>query len=289
MTGSTWPSLPSQDKTRIPDELLPVDELVDDVPLYQPERERALDSPFSNTEPLERVKQILDTWSYNRNLYPGWLVFPYGQERTALSWSTDEWEPAILNALPELAPVERLNAIRELLWRRDILLEPINRELETAAIDALELGDCQKRTIEGVENIREDWTSIRDTWRTVAVALVTDARFGVKESLFWQRLQAVAPFTNDAPDIAHKIHQERCLWAIYSLNFEDLNRCLDSWDVENCDPVWMVRKAALLTEAVRHDESRTLIHRGLSLIRRDPAGDFSIAAASREGWILAPQ
>ena len=172
------------------------------------------------------------------------------------------------------------------MWRRDILLEPINRELETADIDALELGDCQKRTIESVENIREDWTSIRDVWRTVAVALVTDARFGVKESLFWQRLEAVAPFTNDAPDIAHKIHQERCLWAIYSLNFEDLNRCLDSWDVENCDPVWMVRKAALLTEAVRLDESRTLIHRGLSLIRRDLAGDFGIAAASREGWTL---
>ena len=48
----------------------------------------------------------------------------------------------------------------------------------------------------------------------------------------------------------------------------------------------MVRKAALLTEAVRLDESRTLIHSGLSLIRRDLAGDFSIAAASREGWTL---
>ena len=45
------------------------------------------------------MKQILDTWAYNRNLYTEWLVFPYGEERTALSWSTDEWEPAILNAL----------------------------------------------------------------------------------------------------------------------------------------------------------------------------------------------
>ena len=35
---TTWPSLPSQDKTRIPAELLAVDELVHDVPLYQPEK-----------------------------------------------------------------------------------------------------------------------------------------------------------------------------------------------------------------------------------------------------------
>ena len=283
---TTWPSLPSQEETTIPDEFLPVDELVDDVPLCQPKRERAPDSPFSNQEPIERVKLVIDTWAHNRDLYPGWLAFPSGQERSALSSSTNEWEPAILNALPELAPVERLNAIRELFWRRDILLEPITPELETAATNALELFDCQKRTVEGVEESREDWASIRDTWRTVAVALMTAARIDVKEELFWQRLESVAPFANDAPDIAHRIHQERCLWASYSLDFEDLNWRLDSWDVENCDPIWMVRKAALLTEVFRFEESRTLIQRALRLIRRGLAGDFSIAAASREGWAL---
>ena len=63
-------------------------------------------------------------------------------------------------------------------------------------------------------------------------------------------LKLLSPFTNDVPDIAHRVHQERCLWAIYSLDFEGLNRCLESWEVENCDPIWMVRKAALLTEAI---------------------------------------
>ena len=283
---TTWPSLPSQEETMVPAELLPVDELVDDVPLYQPERKRAANSPFSDNEPLERVKLVLNTWAHNRNLYPGWIAFPSGQEHTALSWSTDEWEPAILNSLPELAPVERLNAIREILWRRDILVEPITPELETAAVSALELVDCQKRTMEGIEEIRDDWASIRDAWRTVAVALVSYARLDVNEASFWQRLEAVALFTNDTPEIAHRIHQERCLWAVYSLNFESLNRCLDDWDVDNCDPVWMVRKAGLLTEAARFDESRTLINRALNLIRRGLAGDFNIAAASRESWAL---
>ena len=49
----------------------------------------------------------------------------------------------------------------------------------------------------------------------------------------------------------------------------------------------MVRKAALLTEALRLDESRTLIHRALNLIRRGLAGNLNIATASREGWTLS--
>ena len=283
---TTWPSMPIKEERPVPNELLPVDELVDDVPLCQPARKRSANAPFSEYEPLDRVKLVLDTWAHNRKLYPGWLAFPTGQERWMLSHSTDEWEPVILNALSELGPVERLNGIRELLWRRDILLEPLTPDLESASVSALELIDCRQRTIEGVEENREDWADIRDAWRTVAVALVTAARIDAKEELFWQRLESVAPFANDAPDIANRIHQERCLWASYSLDFEDLNWRLDSWDVENCAPIWMVRKAALLTEALRFEESRTLIQRALRLIRRGLAGDFSIAAASREGWAL---
>ena len=51
-------------------------------------------------------------------------------------------------------------------------------------------------------------------------------------------------------------------------------------------PFGWFAKAALLTEAFRFEESRTFIQRALRLIRRGLAGDFSIAAASREGWAL---
>ena len=75
---TTWPSLPSQEETAIPDEFLPVDELVDDVPHRQPNRKRAPDSPFSNQEPIERVRLVVDTWAHNRDLYPGVVGFPIG-------------------------------------------------------------------------------------------------------------------------------------------------------------------------------------------------------------------
>ena len=284
---TTWPSLPIKQDTPVRDELLPVDELVDDVPLEEPARKRSAATPFSDVEPIERVKLVLDTWAHNRKLYPGWLVYPSGQERGMLRQSTDEWEPVILQALSELAPIEQLKAIRELLWRRDILLESITPQLESAAASALELVDCQYRTIAGVEEEREDWAELRDAWRTVAVILVTYARLMVDEDLFWRRVEAVAPFDNDLPDISHRIHQERCLWAIYTLNIADLNRCLESWEVANCDPIWMVRKAALLTEAFRFEESRNLIQCALNQIRKGLAGNLNIAIASREGWALS--
>ena len=89
---------------------------------------------FSENESLERVKQILDIWGYNRDLYPGWIVYPTGVERSDFKRRTDAWEPPILASFSEFSAIERLRAIYELVWRREILLEPITQQLEKAAV-----------------------------------------------------------------------------------------------------------------------------------------------------------
>ena len=241
----------------------------------------------SSSESLDRIRDALDIWAHNRKLYPGWLVFPSGQERSDLSHRTGDWEPPILSAFPHFTPVEQLKAIRELMWRKEILLEPITPDLEAAAKQALHKVDCEKHTIGGVHTTRDDWAEVREAWIAVALVLVTDARLDCNLSLFEQRLDALKPFVNDGPDIEHRIQQERCLWAVYSLEFGHLNELLDGWTVENCDPAWMLRKAALLTEARRYDESVSLVERALNSLRQDPAESKSIASASREGWALA--
>ena len=217
----------------------------------------------SSSESLDRIRNVPDIWTHNRELYPGWLVFPSGQERSDLSHRTGDWEPPILSAFPHFTPVEQLKAIRELMWRKEILLEPITPDLEAAAKQALHKIDCEKHTIGGVHTTRDDWAEVREAWIAVALVLVTDARLDCNLSLFEQRLDALKPFVNDGPDIEHRIQQERCLWAVYSLEFGHLNELLDGWTVENCDPAWMLRKAALLTEARRYDESVSLVERAL--------------------------
>ena len=227
---TTWPSLPSEDKLNIPELLQPVEELVSAVPQAQPERQWSSENPFDNTEELARVKETLEVWEHNRQLYPGWLAFPSGQERGGLSRRTNEWEQPILNALPELDPVERLSAIRELIWRREILLEPLTQNLVAKAEEVLHSIDCEKRTIDGGEDARGDWAEIREAWRTVGLALLTDARLDCNGSLFEQRLDALGPFANDHVDVAHRLQHERCLWDIFSLGFESLNQRLDRWE-----------------------------------------------------------
>ena len=278
-----WPSLPSDQKNAaLPKRLEPIEVIKADTPQEEPH------SPPSSSESgnaADSVRRLLGIWAHNREIYPGWLAVP-SSARYSLSRCTDKWEPMILQVLPDFAPVERLNAIRELVWRKEILLEPILSQLESAAEEVLKTIDCQSRTIEGVADLTIEWATVREAWRTVALALVTVARHGLAHDAFKQRIEALSSFLQDDPVIPHRIHHERCLWAIYSMDFEALNGLLEGWKTENCDPVWMIRKAALLTETGRNDEASELIEYALATIRESPADDRSVAGPSRESWAL---
>ena len=269
---SEWPSRPSWQHLPIPELIQPVEEVVSDEPKDEPNEQ------FS-------VGDILNVWTHNRTVYPGWLAAP-ATARASMGWQTGLWESRILNKLPDFTPVERLKAIRELVWRREILLDPISSELEAAAQDVLNLIDCQNRTIDGSTDPEIEWGPIREAWRTVALALVTAARHSLDQNIFEQRIEALLPFLQDDIDVDHRIRHERCLWAIYSMDFGALDGLLKDWRTENCDPVWMMRKAALLFETGQHDEATELSEHALSTIRGMPTGDLSLAGPSRESWAL---
>ena len=260
---TTWPTIPLPEDNELLEYLQPVVRIETEVPSSHPEVERHTSSPLYENETPERIRQVIEVWSHNRKLYPGWLVFPSGQAQAELSRHTSDWEPHILKALSDFSPEESLHAIRELMWRYEIMLEPITPVIERAAQQTLDAIDCQNRIVKDSEEVPASWSSVRESWRSVALALVTDARLDCKNDLFERRLKALEPFADDDPDVAHRMRQERCLWATYSLDFESLNELLDSWHVEDSDPVWMLRKAALLTEARRNDDSKPLVRTAL--------------------------
>ncbi len=279
---TAWPSPQSQPNPEIPEHLEPVVEIASE----QPRKEPDAGSQIVPSDLPEAVRRALQTWEHNRSLYPGWLLFPSGEEREKLRMRTNDWEGHILRSFPELAPVERLKAVRELVWRREILLEPISSELESAAEEVLKAVDCRNRTINEVTKSGIDWTSVRESWRIVALALLTPARFRFDRDLFDQRIEALKPFKNDHPDIAHHVMHERCLWEIYSMNFEALERLLEDWSVQDSDPVWMLRKAAMFWELDRNDEAAGLVRDALGAIRTSNTHVPNVANASREGWAL---
>ena len=282
----TWPSPPSQDRTPIPERLQPIDCGASTVPREIPHIEANTNSPDYDNEPLHKVRQVIEAWAHNRTIYPGWLVFPSGVERAEVSWRINDWEPHILKALPELEPVERLYALRELSWLREILLEPVTIEFASEAKNVLNTIDRKRRLIAGVQANAHDWTEIWQAWQTVAFALVTDARFDSDQSLFERLLNALEESCEDSSDGQHRIHHERCLWAVYSLDFERLGRLLDSWQLGDCDQIWRMRKAALLTEIGRHDESGALIEEALKSVGENHSSTPNVAVATLESWAL---
>ena len=275
-----WPSRRQWPIPNVPDRLQPVIEVDSD----EPKREPNVPQPDSGDLP-NLVRQTIEVWSHNRRIYPGWLAVPaIAQHR--LHWSIREWEPLILKALPDLASLQRLDAIRELVWHREILLEPISPQLESAAEETLKLIDCQNRTIDGIAVTGIEWGNIREAWRAVALALVTVARHNFNQGMFNQRIEALSSFLSDDPDVAQRIRHERCLWAIYSMDYEELESLLKGWQTENDDPVWMMRKAAILAETDQTDDAEELFERALSIIRESPDDGRSVAGPSQEGWAL---
>ena len=276
-----WPTKRANRFPPIPGHLRPVYKSVYTVPIEESTELSELDSDNASA----RVRNMLDVWEHNRMIYPGWLVVP-STVRRGLSYSTNTWEPRILDAFPDLPRLVQLSAIYELVWRREILLDPISTKLEAAAVTVLSQIDCHARTIDGSPDSEIEWSTVRQKWRTIALGLVRVARHRFDQDLFEQRIALLSPFLDDEMDLPNRIHHERCLWAISSMDFVALEGLLADWNTEDCDSVWMIRKSALLAEVGQKDGAAQLVEQALAAIRELPINDRSVAGPSREAWAL---
>ena len=274
-----WPTpIPAQ--VSIPDYLKPVATVGGDRPIAEP------NAPSRDTPaPADSVRALLQAWKHNRSIYPGWLTFT-AKIRNHLSPSTDGWEPHILSTTSEFDAIERLHALEELIWRREMLLDPMSDKLERAAADALHKVDCQRRVADGVDGSRARWADVRAVWRTIALALVTIARQRFDRERFDQRIKALSPVLDDHDDVHQRICHERALWFLHSMNFEALETVLSDWSAHTHDPVWSLRKASILVEIHRNDEAQRLVRDALDAIRSTPWDGHDLSMPSRESWAL---
>ena len=277
-----WPDPTMWNPPESRERLQPVEVVTSDLPTEELWHPQDADASQSKED---LAREVLKVWTHNRTVYPGWLMVPLEVRRSFVS-RTSNWESAILEILGALSPLERLYGIRELLWRYEVSLELISPRLESEAADVLELIDCEARTVGGDSSPEIDWIEAREAYREVALTLVTVARHRLDEGVFVQRVAAAVQFDDDDPNVNHRIRHERSLWAAVSLDFETLDGLLSDWNTEHSDPIWTLRKAALLNEIGRDDEARGLIGGAILDIRRFPTDDRSVAGQSREGWGL---
>lgn len=232
----------------------------------------------------DRVAKAVDAWRHNRECYPGWIVFPRDMRPTQ-RLTVQNWVPIILEVLPELGLLERLDVLYEVVWRIEKSLAWMPAALETAADGVLAALDCDAQTVAGDSTVA-DWRTIRIQWREVALSLLTAARYRLDADAFEARLNRLKDYMSDNSDVAQRIEHERCLWLLWDLDFESLEESLGAWDAGGADPMWKVRKAALLRNVGRDEEADELVQEAMAEIRaaRESRQDF--AASSREGWAL---
>ena len=286
---SDWPSPSRRPTPPVPDYLQPVQRVIDHEPKSEPTLKPRNDQITDGS--LAGVRALLEVWRHNRKeTYPGWLTAPT-QVRSKM-WSTRENAAAILDVLPELPSLERLNGVRELMWRWEIQLEPISplepmsSRLEQAAREVLDRVDSLGEKVDGEDAPDADWPMVCEAWVAVGLALVTAARLRFDEEEFNKRLLAISPYQDENRDVGHYIRHERCLWATFSLEYASLGDQLNEWEVETGDPVWMMRKAALLFEIGEDEKAQELNALALERSRQTSRDAENIGMLSREAWAL---
>ena len=280
---SDWPLISKISKEEIPFHLEPVQRFPALLPKPEPRPERSAED-IGNDAPAP-ILETIAIWAHNRNLYPNWLVLPF-RRVNQLSSVTSEWERVILASMGQHSIDRQLEFLAEILWRKSILMEPLDPKLEKAAVGALSKFDCKAECIEGDFALDVDWNTIRINWKMVATALLTEARHQLDAEIFNEWHEALSQYKETDGNLLQRLNHEKCLWEVLGLNYKGLQSALNDWNANAAEPAWMMRKAALLFEAGLDGEATRLVDTALQHIRELPKEEGSLAAESREGWAL---
>jgi hypothetical protein len=230
---------------------------------------------------LDELRATVEVWRYNRRLYPGWIVASQ-PARTHLWWNTEGWISAVLEHLPALTPTDRVEVIEELNWRLETSLVPLTTELVAAISEALSTVDP------GALCGRRGDRDLRDRWVRLAAALLRAAREADDDTAFERWVEALAPHRPDHAWLGPRIAYERCLLGLARLDHAAVEQTLDSLDTGADDVFWKVRKAGILAELGKTEESFRLAREALPEIRQQLGhGGADIPTLSREGWAMA--
>ena len=251
-------------------------------PAGQPREAPGAPSQGANAEAVaEQVQKVSAIWRRNRTVYPGWPILPFSKHSHLFAYTT-EWVKPMLRALPDLDPRDRLSVARELIERIELLMDPLAPELAKAATEAL--AAIERHMEENAEISEEEENAIQEDRVALMLAVLTDSRYELDEAKFeeWsRRLNKTVRFGTPA---FHRLHHEQCLWEFTRQDFARLAERLNAWSTEGTDPMWSLRKAALLVESGDVDGGRDLAIQTLQRAERAWARDSRVLTASRLGW-----
>ena len=230
------------------------------------------------------VRKLIQAWREYRVSYPNWVVLPYGKI-AGLHAQTDDWEELILSRTKTWRPAERLNALRELMWRHEILMNPHTPDLSAAAREAVESVWPDSKL-----NRTSDAPTaalLVEFGVAVLLPLLTDARYRLDHTEFRQLADQIRPAVVNGSDAWHRFLYEECLWAFAIQEFRILEENIARWRTDECDAMWALRKAALLADMGAPQKALELAASTLTTLEEGYGRDRNrIDVVSRLAWGL---
>ena len=230
-----------------------------------------------------RVKEAAATWRHNRLVYPGWPILPVSKH-DSLPRSAEAWQEPVLEALPKLSPMDGLAVLRELLWRTELSMNLLTPELAKAVTDSL--GAVDEELAKKPDLSEAQRKEIDEQRVALMLALLTDSRYDLDHTSVDQWAERLENLVEDSTTEFHRLRHERCLWALLVGDLAGLAKRLKTWRTSDSDPMWSLRKAALLVQLGDYGDGRRLVMPVLQQAEQAWTRDRRVQTASRLGWAV---
>lgn len=203
----------------------------------------------------------------DRETYPGWLVCP-ASLRDQMRHRSDEAWLLRASVLERFEVTERAAILREFLWQRTVSYSWISNQLFEALSTLL---DARPVSVD------------EDVLCEFAVALMRRARLHPDEKAFLKWEDFVTQLAPSSDETRMEARYQKCLFERDQLKLHELADSVSL--LESPDPVWMLRRAGLLTEIGFHGHATKLIRDAATeLERRYRLDRSSIWIRARLGW-----
>lgn len=222
------------------------------------------------------LKGQLEILQKDRESYPGWLVCP-----PSLRWHVKSQLNAPYpnpNNIAALAPDDRAKLLYEIAWRYGITLDYIQPWLADALFQVINqteqcvLSKYQQMEIALVLLKNSRWLDASD-----------EAGNKIIEEYVLHLTGFLEKYANYFPDCTAEIAYHQALIARDRLNYVEMEASVEK--IHGEDPVWMLRRAALLMELGRFDEAGKIIATAYGELRENHRRDlYSIPILSRLVW-----
>lgn len=242
-----------------------------------------------------RLAEIVEVWSQQREEYPGWAVAPR-EKRERLAQETEHWIDPLLDAVRAMAPQDGIHSLYEVNWRLERALVPLFSNWSTIIASVLEginpypakLGLPEASvTPETAEHTHLEWGILATQWVELAFAVARMSREDQNESGFRRWMDRLGDVVDRHAEWHARWFYEECQYLLFCGELKMLRARLAEWPEDLGGPGWSLKRAALLAELGEVREANRLAETCLERIRTQlPPGSRDLALLSQEEWAM---